>query len=343
VCVVLACATPGGGNATGAGGSISGQGGGSVNAISAVSDGSGGTMNCATAEAKVVRDPIDMVFVLDRSASMGGKWSKTVKALTELVKDEVSAGVFVGVNFIPHPSDEKSCNPSLWSPPTVKMGELPGHAATVISGLNSVTVGGDTPTYGALKGTYDFAVDRQKSNGGRKVVVVFGSDGDPCCGACPVEDLQGIGKLAAEARVNSNIDTYVIAIEGSVVANLDKIASAGGTGKAIDLTTNIDSFSAKLQDIRNSALGCSYDIPTPKEGSLDPALVNVVYYANDKAVGDTIAQAADEKSCDAKGGWFYDVASAPKQIVLCPSSCATVQSNKQAQVKLVFGCKTIIK
>ena len=70
--------------------------------------------------------------------------------------------------------------------------------------------------------------------------------------------------------------TFVIAIQGSTIANLDQIAAAGGTMAAYDVTNDIMLFQQKM-DERKDVLACEFVIPDPTSGTFDPTKVNVEY------------------------------------------------------------------
>jgi hypothetical protein len=55
---------------------------------------------------------------------------------------------------------------------------------------------------------------------------------------------------------------------------------------------------------------------------------------------------AGAASCDAGGGWYYDVPPAggatPTKVVLCPTSCDAVKA-AGGQIDVVVGCKTQVR
>ena len=154
-------------------------------------------------------------------------------------------------------------------------------------------------------------------------------------------------------NTSPSIDTFVIGVLGSADdrAHLDTIAAAGGgttqafiVQKGQDVTTQ---FQAALDQIRGSALSCSYKIPVPSGGgTLDYSKVNVQVTVNGNT--QTIYYAADESQCDpSKGGWHYDQDPAkggtPTSIVLCKSTCDSLQNTTGAEMNIQLGCKTIVK
>lgn len=294
---------------------------------------------CATTSAELESQPMDVVMVLDRSKSMSGKWMDMVDSLAAFFNDDASSGLTVGINFFPHLQSADACDQSAYESLAVNMAELPSKAPTIVSALNSVTTDGATPTYGALAGTYDYAIKRKQANPETPLIVVFASDGDPCCGTCEIEEIGPISDLAAEAH-DADVPTYVIAIEGSSVENLDEIALAGGTIASYDITADVGLFAVTLDEIR-SALGCDYTLPEP-EGSdvIDPGKVNVVFTPGGGMAETIPKEEAGKAACDDQPAWYY---SDETTVSLCPKTCEMVRGDYYAKVDVQFGCETVLK
>jgi hypothetical protein len=172
------------------------------------------------------------------------------------------------------------------------------------------------------------------------VIVVLASDGDPT--SCNT-NIQDIASLADTALAYNGVRTFVIAIAGSTVANLDQIAAAGGTQAAFDVTNDITLFAQKMDEIRKEVLACELLIPDPGNGDeFDPTKVNVSYTPGDGSMAQDIPQAQDLDDCGGNPGWYYDNPAAPTKILLCPATCTTVQADDMAKVDFVFGCPTVL-
>jgi hypothetical protein len=46
-------------------------------------------------------------------------------------------------------------------------------------------------------------------------------------------------------------------------------------------------------------------------------------------------------ACGPQGGWYYDNDNNPKNVLLCPATCQTIQSDPKGQIEIKFGCATI--
>jgi hypothetical protein len=90
-------------------------------------------------------------------------------------------------------------------------------------------------------------------------------------------------------------------------------------------------FVAALASIRLS-LGCEYDLETSND--MDPTRVNVTW--SDAQGEHTIVQ-------DAVDGWTYDDASHPTRVLLHGQSCKAVTDAEDASLRVILGCKTVVK
>jgi hypothetical protein len=95
-----------------------------------------------------------------------------------------------------------------------------------------------------------------------------------------------------------------------------------------------------MNAIRNSA-SCTYQIPLPMGGgNVDYTQVNVVFTPNGGSQI-TVPNVANKMACPATGdGWYYDNPAAPTSIILCETTCGSVQTSGVVQITL--GCDTVI-
>jgi Mg-chelatase subunit ChlD len=299
--------------------------------------------SCAQIGSEAEPVQLDVIVLLDRSGSMyGPNWNGATLALKQFVQDPAADGIRVGILYFPidAPSDGVVCNAAHYQNLAVPLGPLPQHAAELVQSIDGqLPNGGSTPMYGALEGTLWAAAQEQIAQPNHKVIVVFASDGDP--NSCPQQQntISIIAGLINATYAANAIETYVIAIAGASIMNLDQLANAGGTGQAYDVTANIDQFAQKMSEIRARALACEYIIPEPPANEpfeLDKVVVK--YVAGDGAQIE-IPRADDEADCGQSPGWYFDDPVQPQKIELCPASCQLAQSDKQGRVNVFFGCK----
>jgi uncharacterized protein YegL len=299
-----------------------------------------GACTSTSAEAHHIR--VDIIFLIDQSGSMTGpKWIGTKNALTTFWNDPASVGIGAGLTFLPNKKPDV-CVPTDYEALNVPIDTLPANAFALTNALPYDATGVGTPLYGALKGTLMAATAYQDAHPTHKVIVVLATDGDPnYCGMTTIDD---VAAQAKSARSYNGVLTYVIGVQGSTLSNLDKIAAAGGTGKAYDVTNDINQFASKIAEIREVTIGCKFEIPPPPMNmQLDPNKVNFTYTPMGTGSPKLLPRATDLADCSGGPGWYYDNNDTPTTIILCPASCSTVQADPAAKVDVLFGCKSIIK
>ena len=143
--------------------------------------GTGGMESCHVENAVGERKELDILVAIDRSGSMAGSlWNGSVSALTSFFQDMGSQGIRAGLNFFPPESAPDACDPNAYNPPAVALAVLPNNASVLVNAMGATTPAGpETPTYGALYGSLQWASLHQDMNSDRVVVLVFASDGDP--------------------------------------------------------------------------------------------------------------------------------------------------------------------
>jgi hypothetical protein len=217
---------------------------------------------------------------------------------------------------------------------------------------------GGTPTLPALQGATAYAHDIAIAHPDDKTAVVLVTDGEPgfyiatsinpplghATPGCMNNDVQHVAAAAGDAFKGSpSIETYVIAVGTMIdVTNADKIANAGGTQHAYPIAVNdptmtANAFTAALASIRSLSFSCNLDFPQAPAGqTIDPTLVNLEFTPS-KGSAQVIAQ---DPACTGGVGWHYDQPSAPKTIILCPSTCDTGRKDLGSKFSLAFGCST---
>jgi hypothetical protein len=298
---------------------------------------------CASTGAEAGTMQLDMLILLDRSGSMYGQnWNGVTAAIKQFVVDPASSGMNVALLYFPidDPDDGLVCNKDHYKDVVVPFGQLPQNSQAVVQSIDAESPnGGSTPMYGAVAGALSYATAYKDQNPNHKVIMIFASDGDP--NSCPgnQNDMATIAALAQSALNYNGVETYVIAISGASVSNLDQIAAGGGTGKAYDVTGNVLQFAQKMNEIRGKALACEYVIPPPP-GNQPLELDRVaVKYQDGSGNAKEIPYADSLADCGSTAGWYYNDPKNPTKIELCPASCTEVQGNAQGSVKVLFGCK----
>lgn len=316
---------------------------GGVGAVKPVS----ATDACASSNAGVDALPIYLVFMVDKSGSMGGndlgtRWTPAVAALKDFFADATSANIHASLSFFKQANE---CNVGSYATPSVAMKALPD-TTTFAGALNANSPGGGTPTLPAEQGAIQYAKTVAAGlTAGEKVAIVLVTDGNPNdCSATPNDVAKASAEVAAAAATTAaTIKTYVIGV-GPDAADLDAIATGGGTAPHIQVnTTSAATTSADLRaaigKIKAAQLSCDYTLPPPPAGkTIDVNAVNVNYTTGGMTT--TLGYSAD---CSNAGGWHYDSTTTPTKIIMCPTICTTLQNDKAGgKVDIVFGCSTAV-
>lgn len=240
----------------------------------------------------------------------------------------------------------------------------------VTAGLQSVTPQGGTPTLDA----YTYALNNglvPTMTSGASAFMVLITDGEPTiAGGCegsgdtayPV-DYHPIIQAISDAWTTHGIRTYVIGSPGSeksavtgadVRGWLSDAATAGQTPSTSDCSdtgvpnfchldmSQVPDFSASLQlalqSITGRVLPCQYSIPFAPAGSqLDSTTINVLYAVNGDQNQELLIGQTDP-NCSGGNGWYLNASS---EIVLCPSTCKTIQQDPSATLRVLGGCQTV--
>jgi hypothetical protein len=93
--------------------------------------------------------------------------------------------------------------------------------------------------------------------------------------------------------------------------------------------------------VEASALACAWNIPPAPTGeAFDRNRVNVQYSSQGQAAA--LLQVKTAAACGSNNGWHYDDPVNPAQIMVCPGTCSTLQSDPHAEIDVLFGCDTQI-
>lgn len=320
---------------------------------------------CITSTVDGELEPANLIFMLDKSGSMGQppdfdpalKWSPVTSGLSAFFADGASAGMRASLHVFPKGATIQEECTATYADPLVALRDLPEPAA-FSDAIANVSPSGGTPTLPALAGAADAARAAKAVHPNERTVIVLVTDGEPGyringmnttgCGdpswdasGQPPNDIANVASLAASLLADQPpINTYVIGV-GDALNNLDSIARAGGTGRALLVSAQMPSRTAEelrdaLSYVRNSTLACAFPVPSPPDGrKLDLGRVNVVVRVDGRE--ETLSYS---DQCAAAEGWRYDQIDAPSRIELCSAACARVKADVSTIVTIAFGCGT---
>jgi hypothetical protein len=325
---------------------------------------------CAANSQTAKQVPLDAYIMFDQSTSMSAHWTPAVAAVKTFLGRPSSAGLGVGIQYFAiaatsaiscatsadcpaggtctrsstcgcSNSGAESCDPAVYAHPDVEIAPLPDNYAALAASLDRHCPATDTPTGPALQGAITKARDWTTSHPGHKTIVVLVTDGEPTSCA---STLTSVEQIASDGLVTTpRISTFVIGI-GSSLQNLDGIAQAGGTERALlveDGPSTQDALAAALDRIRGSILPCEFLIPAPpKDLTLDYNRVNVSFTPAGQTTPKVIPRVDDLSQCTGDG-WAYDNRTAPQLIRLCPTTCDSLRG-ATGTFDIILGCDTIV-
>lgn len=320
----------------------------------------GTSSTCVTEVASAELTPANLVFVYDKSGSMGDaanggfdpakKWIPVSTGLKEFFADPYSKTVRASLQFFPlnDVTIDAACTYP-YATPSVALTNAADPAFA--SAIDKTQPSGGTPTLPALKGGIAYAKQIAADRPIDRTAVVLVTDGEPGfwdaaqnafvpgCAGNDVGSAAAAAKAAFEAT--PSVMTYVVGV-GPKLDALNAIASAGGTGKAIMVdvsqpATTKSAIVSSLGQIRARQVACDFSVPPPPPGeTLDTNAVNVVL-ANPDGSQRVLGYSKD---CADPAGWKYD--DARTRILLCATSCDAAKQSIEGKVSIAFGCKTKI-
>lgn len=203
----------------------------------------------------------------------------------------------------------------------------------------------------ALVGALDHARQWALTRPAETVVALLATDGLPTeCGASAdsAELLQEVVDLAATAAQGEvPMRTFVIGVfqvgDVASIANLNRIAAAGGTDRAafIDTSGAVDQqFLEALRGVTARTVECRVRLGDGP-ASLDYLRASVSLEQT-AGVRSPLAFAGDSTGCgDNPQGWFYEGspdAGTPAAILLCSGACDRLQGSTVTGLRVAIGC-----
>ncbi len=324
-----------------------------------------------TVSAKPV--PLDIYFMLDRSGSMtqpfcdncsvgdcdvtwpnpptiASRWCNAINAIAGYVQDPSAQGNRAALEFF----YASIC--SGYDVPSVGLVNLTGDAVQLIASMNAQTPYDGTPTRAALEGLAAFTAASQVPD--RVIIGILITDGDPT--TCTPTSNDTMRAIVQNHYNATGIHTFIVGMDGATFGNLESWASYPGAISHPDNPGDTcggsyptchhwnvgdgdpTSFISALQQIQQAVLGCTFTVPAPSQGVLDPDAVAVDYDANGSSPppAEEFIRVSDAAGCTgANNEWHYDNNATPTTIQLCPATCARVQADPNASVQVRIACQ----
>jgi hypothetical protein len=318
---------------------------------------------CASTRVGARRSATHLVIAIDVSTSMceykdasgadrsdcsnaDSRWAQAKKGLAAFFSSMKAKDV--SVTIIPWSGNalKPVCDGSNVSTSIVPVTPLPN--AGLSAKLDALKPNGDTGTSAAIIGAKLHAQKLKGELDGSKIATVLVTDGEP--NVCPSIDFadpigsatRALAAAETQARASNaeSIPVYVVGV-GESLSSLNKLAVAGGTGKAIlvDKPAKVATdLLAALENIQQELTGCTLKLPVAKAGeSVDFQKVNVELESMGKK--NTLSFS---ETCSAPDGWHYSKTTdgKPVGIELCSSACKIIKDDASSTLSLALGCKS---
>jgi len=299
---------------------------------------------CGTVTSSHPPVPINLAVMFDTSKSLvqdangdntKTRWEPVTSAMKAFFADAQTAGVNAALHFFPVVERNQSvCAPQAYRLPVVARTALP--SAVFASSIAKKSPEGGSPMVPAVTGAVDAAKRLAADSHGERAAIVLVTDGGPNdCNS----DYAAVRDLIAKAKAGSpSISTVVVAV-GPEASNLDVLAEAGGTQKAIVVSPGDPAKAAQELRTRVAALqatvaSCSVALPAPAGHTVDRNAVTVTLTPGS---GPSTTLPYNE-ACAGNGGWHFSSSASPATVSLCDGSCHAFATDSKASVSVAFQC-----
>jgi hypothetical protein len=338
---------------------------------------------CGATAVNAAPPVVNVLLVVDKSSSMSGtdefpegRWTALGGALGTAL-DEAKARVSFGLEFFPfaaNPKDTpKTCETATGLEVLVPVGAGTETVPTIVGALAGYEPAGGTPTADALTHALDYFQNGAGAALEGTSYVLLATDGGPDCNgdlACDADsctinlensqattgcggsccdaqlDPKGPESCLDEARTVSavkalaqaGIKTFVVGIPGSqfFASTLDKMALAGAEPNvdgppsyyAVTAADGAQGLADVLTRITTGLITtCRLELTSTPP---DTGLLNV------RIDGKDVPQ-------EGADGWSVDKSTAPPTIVLAGKTCDYMEQHGAENVKITYGCPTVVR
>jgi len=313
---------------------------------------------CATAEAAAVKQPVDVIIVIDQSGSMNeeiiqvrdniNKLSAYLNA-TKLDYRVIMIAGMPGNGSLPMCVPEPLAGPSCASKAPryravnrhIESWDALKWVIQTYDSTDTTTKWSDMLRVNAIKVfipiTDDDANDSflpvPRSTSFDDMILSRGSGtfGTKSKRKYVFYPICGVSTTSTSTKCSTAVNTGPVYVE---LATLTK-------GKAFSVCEpNYEPVFQAIGKAIATSVACEVAVPAPPAGeTFDPAKVNVVY--KDSGGGSTVVPQDTSADCyGGANGWQYS--SDGTKILLCGTACAAAKSDPGAVISVQFGCKTII-
>jgi len=309
---------------------------------------------CAGTVAPMATGKVDIVFVIDHSASMREEMVQVRANVNRFAERMADAGLDYRVVFIV----PKETNPrfdGICVPPPLGRGDCGDnpprffHLDQEVGSWNALEL---------ILSTYDGASSKRtwKEHAradATKVFVIVSDDESRMMAQDFDRSIRAKlpeGMFGTSSTRNYVVHGIVSKPSGAKAPTSATCATAAGTsieyqrlalltGGLIEEVCQTDYstvLDALAQGIANKV---SCELTYPKSATADPTRL-FVRLTPDRGATATLTQVTDVSKCDSvEDGWYYDDPTAPSKIILCASACSAANETSGSKVEAIVGCK----
>ena len=295
--------------------------------------------------------PVDIVWIIDTSGSMGEEKSLVQEQMNDFVMTITDAGLNVRVVLIAQPG-EITVPPPLGTDPMQFL-----HIGATVSSNDSLDV---------LQANFAEVTAFLRRSSALHFIVVTDDeskpDDDPSASASSfVTTMSSMlgrtfrwhsicsppGSMGDRCFLPGVMECGCSGPRGDAPANGDvywQISSMTG-GRQLSICT--PDWTPLFGELTTAiavpmSLPCVYEMPVPPAGEeLDPGLVNIRYTPGGGSE-EVIPNVGSFDRCTGEGWYYEGDPSDPERILLCPNTCRRLELDATGRVDLAVGCATVL-
>lgn len=347
---------------------LAAAGGGADKGAFAPGTGSADAGSCAASTMKADGAPLDIIVVIDNSASMGDIMQQVKRNLNAFAESIGSHGLDYHVIVITSRGTGSSydtlkvCVPPPLGGPNCKDNDPTFHQVDVDVGSHD--------SLDVLLSTYDGTIDPFDNHGSsvttawknflrmdaQKIFVEVTDDESLFTNAATFDQRllqkQPAGMFGTAAKRKYTFHSIVGWQQGTPLLSPTphcSTATAPGveyqrlsqlTGGIVESVCKND-YSSVFDRVSQGIagrLGCDFALPKSSNGVTDPREIVVRFTATGSAPR-ALTQVTDVAKCEQySDGWYYDDNAKPSRILLCKSTCGAVASDARGRIDIQVGC-----
>jgi len=286
--------------------------------------GTGGTSTCTPQQGTANPRAVELYLLVHRSLSLSNaQWSNLRNEISQFLNASSSAGVSVGLQYIPSAASASSCTGTGYDTPEVPFGLLPQNSTALQNSLGATTVMTGTEVEGAAHGIATLGAQRvqAKPNTQFSGVLLLTASWYGCgMSTAPI--------VSALSAAWPTVSTYVIGAGNTATAELDSMAAAGGTLQHL----GNGAFGDVNNALEQAARPCQFELPSGNWNS-----VNLTLHPGGTSVGVQVPELSSASACGKNPGWYVSPSN-NQTAALCPASCLTATQSSGSTLEYQTVC-----